>query len=87
MKTSQEIAADIYWSSEFTTPLDGKGSEIRRVMAQAIEADRKQRAGALSALHEWAARVSFYADADDLNELVEIELRFGLVDEDGEPTT
>lgn len=49
IKTPAEIANDLYWSGEFTTPLDGKGAEIRRVMVQAIEADRAQRKGANSA--------------------------------------
>lgn len=42
-KTPEQIANDLYWSGAFTTPLDGKGAEIRRVMVQAIEADRAQR--------------------------------------------
>ena len=47
IKTPEQIANDLYWSGAFTTPLEGKGAEIRRVMAQAIEADRAQRDDAL----------------------------------------
>ena len=90
MKTPQEIAADIYWTATDATT----GPAIRALIVAGIEADRTQRAdgipskgAALSALHEWAVRVSSYADREDLDALVEIEQRFGLVDEDGEPTT
>ena len=90
MKTPQEIAADIYWTATDAPT----GPAIRALIVAGIEADRAQRAdgdrdmrAAPSALHEWVVKVSGYADREDLDEIVEIEQRFGLVDEDGEPTT
>ena len=41
-KTPAEIAADVYWTiSDF--PTEPKGSDLRALMAAAIEADRAQR--------------------------------------------
>ena len=70
---------------------DMDGDMILGLMAEAIEADRAQRADALDALHEWAVNVSCFMAEDksndwseELDALAEIEQMYELVDKDEE---
>ena len=97
IKTPEQIADEFmdtlaYQAAPDSTVAD-MAQTIRGMVEDAIEADRAQRADALSALHEWAVSVSYSMSTDKSNDwseeidaLVEIEQMYELVDTDGERT-